>query len=262
VKFVFMTKKVVSGGPNNDSINSAGSGGMASSSIDEFTSPAPAGRRASSSTYTPPPGVMSPAIAGTINDRPVEGPIQGLRQGVLAAIEHTSELPRVFASLLNKISSAHASRYGVVNAVHVLISRADTPTTLANKGAYTDDEMSGSLSEFLKTQLEALKAKGIRRVTFFVGHPPAAPGALAFSHPSTIAGQQTANKQGHSIFTFRHSSSFEEDRLFRHIEAPHAFHLELPRLANFAVSLDNNPATSGNVFLYRAVPKDNATQTR
>lgn len=37
------------------------------------------------------------------------------------------------------------------------------------------------------------------------------------------------------VFTFRARGGFEEDGLFRHIEPSHAFHLDLPRLANFDI---------------------------
>jgi acetyl-CoA carboxylase/biotin carboxylase 1 len=58
------------------------------------------------------------------------------------------------------------------------------------------------------------------------------------------------------IYTFRGKNGFAEDRLFRHIEAPHAFHLDLTRLANFSLSLETGvQTTSGNVHLYRATPR-------
>lgn len=38
------------------------------------------------------------------------------------------------------------------------------------------------------------------------------------------------------MFTFRvRGAEFKEDGLFRHIEPSHAFHLDLPRLSNFAI---------------------------
>ncbi|CAN0441597.1 unnamed protein product, partial [Hapterophycus canaliculatus] len=37
------------------------------------------------------------------------------------------------------------------------------------------------------------------------------------------------------VYTFRARAGFQEDGLFRHIEPSHAFHLDLPRLSNFAI---------------------------
>ncbi len=51
---------------------------------------------------------------------------------------------------------------------------------------------------------------------------------------------------------------YAEDRLFRNIEAAHAFHLELPRLANFSITLEDgikNGNVTGNGHFYRAVPR-------
>jgi acetyl-CoA carboxylase/biotin carboxylase 1 len=269
VKFVFMTKKVTSASPNTNTVNELSSNLLGSSSVDELDGTP--GRRPMQILHAPANSILSP-LTPTINDRPVEGPIQGVRQGILAAFEHTSEMFRLFPALIAKISSAHATKYGVVNAVHVLLAHADLqPSAVAaamgSPGAivYNDDEMSNFLSQFLKTQLELLRSKGIRRVTFFVGHPVNPSSAPKHSHTNLAALVGTSHAGAHqpqqqvggqSIFTFRHSSDFCEDRLFRHIEAPHAFHLDLPRLSHFTVSLESNPVTSGGVFLYRAVPKD------
>jgi acetyl-CoA carboxylase/biotin carboxylase 1 len=58
-----------------------------------------------------------------------------------------------------------------------------------------------------------------------------------------------------TLFTFRDRVDFHEDHLCRHIEAPHAFYLDLPRLSNFNITLEDGIETStGNVHLYRAIP--------
>ena len=51
--------------------------------------------------------------------------------------------------------------------------------------------------------------------------------------------------------------AFAEDVLSRHIEPPHAFHLDLMRLTNFAIRLADlrESSMSGNVHIYEALPK-------
>jgi len=72
------------------------------------------------------------------------------------------------------------------------------------------------------------------------------------AHKSRV---DTTENNSMSIFTFRSRTDFQEDILYRYIEAPHAFHLDLPRLANFSISLEEGLQTSsGNVQLYRAIP--------
>lgn len=54
------------------------------------------------------------------------------------------------------------------------------------------------------------------------------------------------------MFTFRAKGGFKEDGLFRHIEPSHAFHLDLPRLSNFAI----RPANTSQLQARRSnVPK-------
>jgi hypothetical protein len=75
--------------------------------------------------------------------------------------------------------------------------------------------------------------------------------------------QQLDYSKSPAIFTYRSRTGFLEDRLFRHIEAPHAFHLELPRLSNFNIVLQDGVQTaSGNVHLYKATPKNGKSVRR
>ncbi|KAJ8605817.1 hypothetical protein CTAYLR_000576 [Chrysophaeum taylorii] len=85
----------------------------------------------------------------------------------------------------------------------------------------------------LRANLKLLEK--VRRVTFLVGseHLP-------------------------QIFTFRSKSDFAEDVLFRHIEPPHAFYLDLVRLRNFEIRLaDAQQTLYSNVHCYEAVEKKN-----
>lgn len=154
------------------------------------------------------------------------------RSGVIAVIDSFAELPRLFPKILAKISVD--AKNVAVNVIHVMVLSG--PST-----SQSDDETSSVLSNYLQSQLKDLQGKFVRRVTFFVGK---------------INEQDSSKPLMPSILTFRQKMGFLEDRLFRHVEAPHAFHLDLPRLSNFNIFLEDGVQTSsGNVHLYRAVPK-------
>lgn len=82
----------------------------------------------------------------------------------------------------------------------------------------SDDTGASILSSYLQTQAADLRARGVRRVTFFIGQ----------KLPATLSSPHSPGLKA-TIFTFRARLGYSEDRLFRHIEAPHAFHLDLPR---------------------------------
>ena len=156
--------------------------------------------------------------------------VRGLRNGVFAVIATPDHLPHLFSKISAKIpESKHTAP---INAVHIMVmSSADSETT-------NDDQLSAQLSQFLSTQKEDLGRRSVRRVSFFVGRTRGGKPAMPL------------------VITFRSRTGFTEDRLFRHIEAPHAFHLDLPRLSNFEITLEEGIQTaSGNVHLYKAIPK-------
>ncbi|KAJ1432269.1 carboxyl transferase domain-containing protein [Ochromonadaceae sp. CCMP2298] len=158
-------------------------------------------------------------------NRPI---VQGMRRGVFAVAEGIDDLPTLFPQIAAKIPHDSA-REAPINAVHVLLMLC---------GGLADDQLAQKLASFLSSQAADLDSRSVRRVSFFVGRPR--------------DGRREAMPL---VFTFRARTGFTEDRLFRHIEAPHAFHLDLPRLSNFAISLEDGIQTaSGNVHLYRAVP--------
>jgi len=157
--------------------------------------------------------------------------VAGTRFGIIAAAETFDQLVNNFSLIIGKISN-EVDKKEAVNAVHIVIMNP----VLAS----SDDETSMIFSKFLQGQANNLKDRGIRRVTFFTAQPD----KKEISAP---------NPGG--IFTFRINSNYEEDRLHRHIEAPHAYHLDLPRLSLYNVQLDAVQTSSGNVFIYKASPK-------
>lgn len=170
------------------------------------------------------------------------------RIGIMVAIDSLGDLPFLFPHIMGKFPTKGAGQSSV-NVVHVIVMRNTS-------AAVDDDGTSAAIAAYLKPLADSLDARGIRRVSFFVPRP--------MMQRSNSFGS-TMNQRGHqdenlidlaSIFTYRSKFGFGEDLLSRHIEAPHAFHLDLARLENFSVTLDAAQTSSGNVFLYKAVPRD------
>ena len=110
----------------------------------------------------------------------------------------------------------------------------------------TDLDVAASrLAHFLHAHADALKAGGVRRVTFAVP-PPGKRGTVVAGH-------------GSSFFTFRQRREWQEDRLMRHIEPSLAFQLDLKRLSNFNIArvpLGKRDVSAARVVhVYRATPK-------
>lgn len=177
---------------------------------------------------SPPPIAAGTAAAGA---EKLRNPVASeLRHGVVAVIDNFTELSRLFPKILEKISDEPKPL--PINVMHIVVMNGP----LASQ---SDDETSLALQSFLMTQARELKSKFIRRVSFFVGKVSA-----------------DGKVQMPSIFTFRQKTTYQEDRLYRHVEAAHAFHLDLPRLSNFNIYLEEGvQISSGNVHLYRAIPK-------
>ena len=164
-------------------------------------------------------------------------PSHVLRYGVFACFGGLDEAKTQLGAVLDKFPSASASKTvprastGPVNCLHVALLRIELDS----------DALTAAISATLREHLASLTDKGVRRVTFLVGH--GADGA------SKLPG----------IYTFRAKTEFAEDILSRHIEPPHAFHLDLMRLTNFAIRLaDTQQSQSGNVHIYEALPKKTA----
>jgi acetyl-CoA carboxylase/biotin carboxylase 1 len=152
-----------------------------------------------------------------------------MRTGIFAVVAALEHLPQLFGKISAKIPEGQFA--APVNAVHIMmISSPDIDEM-------SDDQLSAHLSKFLGSQSADLNRRSVRRVSFFVGRTRGGKSAMPL------------------VITFRSRTGFTEDRLFRHIEAPHAFHLDLPRLSNFSITLEEGIQTaSGNVHLYKAIP--------
>ena len=157
--------------------------------------------------------------------------------GVFVAVETLEDLPAVFSAVLQKVPECAPGERDAKsdapheNAVHIVLLRGT--------GAASDDECAEGLTKFLSGHTADLKARSVRRVSFVVGPSAADRQHSSKAHPAAAG----------IIYTFRGKKDFAEDRLFRHIEAPHAFHLDLPRLANFSLSLETGVQVSSRILL-------------
>jgi len=98
----------------------------------------------------------------------------------------------------------------------------------------------------LRKRLATLRNKCVRRVTFITSRAP----SEGASDPAD------ADTGVPAVYTFRAKTDFAEDVLFRHIEPPHAYHLDLVRLTNFSISLaDAQQTLLSNVHCYEVTPK-------
>ncbi len=163
-------------------------------------------------------------------------PSHVVRHGVfaffLSLAEVEASLPAVLAKYPPAVKVVPKPHGGPVHVLHVAVLRSDT----------NSDTLTDAITQMLRRHLGALTTASVRRVTFLVGH--GADGA------SKLPG----------IYTFRTQGEFAEDVLSRHIEPPHAFHLDLMRLTNFAIRLAGlrESSISGNVHIYEALPKRGA----
>ncbi|CAM9770317.1 unnamed protein product, partial [Ectocarpus sp. 13 AM-2016] len=193
-------------------------------------------------------------------------PLGVSRWAGLGAVEKLQDLDSGMESLLEVFpqyrGEAPACAEGAVNALHiVLLSNPIDPqdtnapgrsrsASVASEGAVAaaaaaaaqaaDDDTSQALQAALSRHREALVWADVRRVSFLSPRD-------AISGSTSILG----------VFTFRSRGGYKEDGLFRHIEPSHAFHLDLPRLSNFAICPANtSQLQGGNVHVYKATPKE------
>jgi acetyl-CoA carboxylase / biotin carboxylase 1 len=168
--------------------------------------------------------------------------VPGLRIGLFIKLDNLANLDEKLKNIaeLMGIDMKSWSDKELVNGIHIIVQDGWDDKV-------TDDEGAALLSRHITPYLDLFKSRGIRRVTFFIGIRSSSANASEMI-PKT------------AIFTFRARLGYIEDRLYRNIEAPHAFHLELPRLSNFTItSEDDIHNSSGNNHLYRALPKGNPT---
>lgn len=161
------------------------------------------------------------------------------RLGVFAALMTAQDIFTHFVHIYSKIprGSGVTRLNEPVNAIHILI---------LHNSFSKEDDASKFFADYFSAQREELVSRGIRRVTVLIARPDD-------NEVQRKVWSQSRNFP--YLFTFRAKSDYGEDRLCRNVEAPHAFYLDLPRLANFNIRLEDGLQTpSGNVSLYHATP--------
>lgn len=193
-------------------------------------------------------------VPGGSSDRFDEEPFRG---GILAAFHNWVSMELEF----DKILEDHASAGSVtakrdVNVMTVMIRMDSTAPTNAlsltqrtrspKHGHSSENGENGrdpfeveaavslALAKFCRAKAsrrELASKAGIKTITFIVAPAPA-------SESVTYPG----------FYTFRVGNGFQEDPIFRHIDPPMAFQLELSRLSNFSITRFGYPTRSVHVF--------------
>lgn len=179
---------------------------------------------------------------------------ESFRTGLLAAFGDWRAMEAHFDRILEKHSNSNTPQTSrAVNVMTVLLrwdvaatSRAapdaeNMPSSPKRKqmdgfsDAFPSEALvSQSLSQFCreKQSRQALAAKsGLKSITFIVAP---APSSESVSYPG--------------FYTFRVGDNFREDPIYRHIDPPMAFQLELSRLSNFSITRFGYPTQSVHVF--------------
>jgi biotin carboxylase/acetyl-CoA carboxylase carboxyltransferase component/biotin carboxyl carrier protein len=176
--------------------------------------------------------------------------IESYRIGMLAAFSNWSDLASNFDDVLEKCTSQVKLTPGAdINAMTVLLrwdfKNAASALDPSNGSTAAiphiadplvlEQQVSSTLVDFCRSnpsRHENARAAGLKTITFIVA-------------PTTPAGQSVMYP---GFFTFRVRDNFQEDPIFRHIDPPMAYQLELSRLSNFDITKFGYPNRSIHVF--------------
>jgi biotin carboxylase/acetyl-CoA carboxylase carboxyltransferase component/biotin carboxyl carrier protein len=188
---------------------------------------------------------LSSAPGGRLN--PIES--DPYRFGTLAAFSGRAEMDATFDSVFRRCTSQIDAAPGLdINVMTVLLRWDVVPSAPAPSSSPLGRSMppdlkdplafehhvSCALGDFCRAEpsrLEHALRAGIKTITFIVVPAPS-------GHSVTYPG----------FYTFRVRDGFKEDLIFRHIDPPMAFQLELARLANFDITRFGYPNRSIHVF--------------
>lgn len=181
------------------------------------------------------------------------------RYGLLAVFKNWDAMKQQFDDILDAFSTTRDwSGSSEVNVVTIML-RWDTSAPQFAEGSPLDAnksrnyfaseaDISHHLSKFCRSERsrKALATKiGIKAFTFIVAPPSS-------SEPLTSP----------SFYTFRVKDDFREDPIYRHIDPPMAFQLELSRLSNFDITRFDYPNRAIHVFYAQDKAVSNNTHSR
>lgn len=179
------------------------------------------------------------------------------RRGLMAAFDNWSSMEAEFDMILEQhANSAKEVQPRNVNVMTVLLrwdesAPGNTTDTAKYKESSKEGKQTGrndtlrdplvsevlvsqSLSAFCRakaSRMELSSRAGLKTISFIVAPTPS-------SESVTYPG----------FYTFRVQDNFNEDPIFRHIDPPMAFQLELSRLSNFSITRFDYPTRSVHVF--------------
>ncbi|KAK4531784.1 hypothetical protein CCYA_CCYA09G2641 [Cyanidiococcus yangmingshanensis] len=183
--------------------------------------------------------VLSVFRAETGGDTPSSPTAMGVRTSSESGVESTAEGIGV-----NVLTIALPWTGSEVAYLAESLNLPENERVRLNGGDTSDSELVVALlTRFCRLSAErkrSMLAAGIKMVTFLV-----APGELCLRSSNWSMPRESTYP---GFYTFRASLDFGEDPIYRHIDPPTAFQLELNRLANFRITRFEHPNRSIHVF--------------
>jgi len=142
-----------------------------------------------------------------------------IRYGMMVAVKDLAHFQKIFDLLVERYHPPprFADEEEFLNVLNVAMETQSA-----------DSNVVESFSSFLKTKSAALVNGAVRRVTLVI----------------------PKHEDNPDVYTFRERLDYGEDPIYRHVEPPLAYHLELKRLSNYTIQLV--PTASRMVHCYYA----------
>lgn len=158
---------------------------------------------------------------------------QTLDEGIMVLFKSEQEMKERFGAIFEKFHTETSESHkpsGELNNVLKLCFPL-------NNSEIDEEQYISELGEWLRQYSDLLREAGTRRVTFVV---------TGSNYPR--------------IYTYRERFDYQEDSIYRHIEPPQAFQMELRRLKNYNLSLV--PTMERQIHLFYGEEKNNSGPTR
>ncbi|OQR88272.1 acetyl-CoA carboxylase [Achlya hypogyna] len=161
------------------------------------------------------------------------------RHGLIAAFESLAafeaHVPALLAMVPARNALAGVKSGDFVHVLHVILQTQED----------SEEQTLAALQAAVRAIKDQLADRLVRRITFAVK-----------PRVNAVLDATSTYHLYPGIYTFRQNMGYEEDAIVRHMEAPLAYMLELPRLGNYnVVTVDSKDK---NVHLYLSTPKSSA----
>ncbi|ELR23464.1 acetylCoA carboxylase [Acanthamoeba castellanii str. Neff] len=159
-------------------------------------------------------------------------PKEPTRYGVMLVFDDLAQMRALFEWAMEAYMPPAQEGPELVNILNVVLLKNSSGAAEAGKSAEDAERaLIDDFAGFLQPHTEHLRSLAIRRVTLVISREREFP----------------------DHYTFRERLDYGEDAIFRHIEPPLAYHLELRRLANYSV--EYVPTANRQLHLYYAQQK-------